>query len=308
MIYKNFVIKSLVAIAILVIVIFKMFFRSYFQILEVKILVFLLGIFLIIYLFKIRIFDNSNRDNFQEFCLFTCLLSVLVTMTVSQIAIFSSIPMILLPFLSLFRYYQKTRYIKSMKSYKNSAINKNYFSASLIILCVSGLEMLWSGFDPFDFDYCNSNLYSIIVFGLILFFSILFFVFTKEYHRKYRVAVQFVLSITIFVLGAVLYINKTYNFNEPQCVEVIVLSKFKERGAKHGTLSKGIYYDELYYIEIKDQILLDEDKYEIIDKTKELYFKRKIRVSFEQYSKINVGPIYIKQNKGALGIRWSSLE
>ena len=118
------------------------------------------------------------------------------------------------------------RYFNNCERIKFSSEDKNYLSTTASILLLPGAILLLWGIDNHKYPIHFWILW--IVISLI--FIIPFFIYTKEYKKKYTVALGFCASIFLFVFGTVCTINMQYDFSEPMEYRAIVSDKYETSG------------------------------------------------------------------------------
>ena len=177
--------------------------------------------------------------------------------------------MVLFPCLAVIRYFRK-------KEILFGSPNKSRFSATADCLFFSGAIL--TAFSIYNQQYTGALWKDIAV--AASFWIALFFIFTREYLKKWTVALGFIFCVTLFSFGAVSSVNRDYDFSAPQVYKVTVLNK---------NISGGRTRTETV----------------TVTPWKEGQSKTKIQVGIQTYSKAEVGGVgYVIQHKGALNVPW----
>lgn len=226
------------------------------------------------YLYPLRIKDRKHVGKgyddpitylYSTLGYYALLISILIPIA----RIVSAGLMVLFPYLAVIRYLRK-------KEILFGSPNKSRFSATADCLFLSGTIL--TVFSIYNQQYTSALWKDIAI--VAAFWIALFFIFTREYLKKWAVAFGFIFCITLFSFGAVSNINRDYDFSAPQVYKVTVLNK---------DISGG------------------RTRIETVTVTpwEERQNKTEIQVGLQTYTQTTVGGIgYVIQHKGALNIPW----
>lgn len=210
-------------------------------------------------------YDDSVTYLYSTLGYYALLISIFIPIA----RIVSSGLMVLFPCLAVIRYFWK-------KDILFGSPNKARFSATADCLFLSGAIL--TVFSIYNQQYTSALWKDIAI--AVAFWSALFFIFTREYLKKWTVALGFIFCITLFSFGAVSNINRDYDFSAPQVYKVTVLNK---------NISGG------------------RTRIETVTVTpwEEGQSKTEIQVGLQTYTQTTVGEIgYVIQHKGALNVPW----
>lgn len=213
---------------------------------------------------------NLNYDDRVTY-LYTTLgyYAMLISMFIPITRIVSSGLMVLFPCLAIVRYFIK-------KTICFGSPNKSRFSATANFIFFSGIIM--TVFSIYNQQY-TSEFWKLVTI-VSTFWIVLFFIFSKEYLKKWTVVLGFAFCVSMFSFGAISTINRDYDFSQPQTYKVTVLDKQVSGG--------------------KSQILTVT-----VSPWETGQGDTNIEVGPDTYKNVTIGSVgYIIQHKGALNIPW----
>ena len=170
-----------------------------------------------------RKYVNPNYDDSVTYTYTTLgYYSLLISMFIPITRVVSSGLMVLFPCLAIVRYFRK-------KTIYFGSPNKSRLSATADFICFSGAIMTL--FSIYNQRYTSELWKYVIV--VSTFWIVLFFIFSREYLKKWTVVLGFAFCVSMFSFGAISNINRDYDFSQPQTYKVTVLDKQISGGKSH---------------------------------------------------------------------------
>lgn len=197
----------------------------------------------------------------------------LIYWAIPAIHIISAGLLLLFPILAIFRYL-----INSKKISYCSGDFEDFSTMFSLLFFPSIFMLIW-----YSDNQTNTKLIWIESGALASIWIILFLIFTREYLKKWTIALSFIFSILLFSFGSVCHINRNYDFYNP--VEYKVSIVYKDFNGRPPSFYLYTSFSEN-------------------NKT-----SMQIEVDWDIYDHAKIGNnAYVFKHHGALGIEWFSLK